>query len=52
MKQIPQGISCDIFDKCSQPEYAGIDMIRMSHVHSNISITAKWELSIVNFTGF
>jgi hypothetical protein len=27
-------------------------MIRMSHVHSNISITAKWELSIVNFTGF
>jgi hypothetical protein len=29
----PQGVSCDIFDKCSQPEYAGIEMIRMPHVH-------------------
>jgi hypothetical protein len=37
----PQGLSCDIFDKCSQPEYAGIEMIRMLHVHSNISMTAK-----------
>jgi hypothetical protein len=46
MKQSPQGISCDIFDKCSQPEYAGIDMIRMSHVHSNISITAN--LGVIN----
>jgi hypothetical protein len=38
--------SCDIFDKCSQPEYAGIEMIRMPHVHSNISITAK--LGVIN----
>jgi hypothetical protein len=36
-----QGLSCDIFDKCAQPEYAGIEMIRMPHVHSNISMTAK-----------
>jgi hypothetical protein len=28
--------SCDIFEKCSQPEYAGIEMIRMPDVHSNI----------------
>jgi hypothetical protein len=41
-----QGLSCDIFDKCSQPEYAGIDMIRMPHVHSNISMTAK--LGVIN----
>jgi hypothetical protein len=38
--------SCDIFEKCSQPEYAGIEMIRMPHVHSNISITAK--LGVIN----
>ncbi len=38
VNQCPQGISCDIFDKCSQPEYAGIEMIHMPHVHSNISI--------------
>jgi hypothetical protein len=41
VKQNPQGISCDIFDKRPQPEYAGIDIICMPHVHSNISITAK-----------
>jgi len=41
VKQNPQGISCDIFDKHPQPEYAGIDMICMPHVHSNISITTK-----------
>jgi hypothetical protein len=34
------------FDKCSQPEYAGIEMIRMPHVHSNISITVK--LGLIN----
>jgi hypothetical protein len=33
VRQIPQGLSCDIFDKRSQPEYAGIEMIRMPHVH-------------------
>ncbi len=41
VKLSPQGLSCDIFDKRSQPEYAGIEMIRMPHVHSNISMTAK-----------
>jgi hypothetical protein len=35
MNQSPQGLFNDIFDKRSQPEYAGIDMIRMPHVHSN-----------------
>ncbi len=32
VRQSPQGLSCDIFDKHSQPEYAGIEMIRMPHV--------------------
>jgi hypothetical protein len=41
VRQSPQGLSCDIFDKRSQPEYAGIEMIRMPHVHSIISMTAK-----------
>ncbi len=41
VRQSPQGLSCDIFDKHSQPEYAFIEMIRMTHVHSNISMTAK-----------
>jgi hypothetical protein len=42
----PQGLSCAIFDKPSQPEYAGIEMIRMPDVHSNISITVK--LGVIN----
>ncbi len=46
MRQSPQGVSCDIFDKHSQPEYAGIEMTRMPHVHSNISLTAK--LGVIN----
>jgi len=46
VRQSPQGFSCDIFDKHSQPEYAGIEMIRMSHVHSNISMTVK--LGVIN----
>jgi hypothetical protein len=46
VKQSPQGISCDIFDKCSQPEYAGIELICMPYVHSNILITAK--LGVIN----
>jgi hypothetical protein len=41
VRQSPQGLSCNIFDKRSQPEYAGIEIIRMPHVHSNISMTAK-----------
>jgi hypothetical protein len=39
--QSPQGLSCDTFDKRSQPEYAGIEMIRMHHVHFSISMTVK-----------
>jgi hypothetical protein len=41
-----QGLFCDIFDKRSQPEYAGIEMVRIHHVHSNISMTAK--LGVIN----
>ncbi len=43
MRQSPQGLSCDIFEKRSQPEYAGI---RMPHVQSNISMTVK--LGVIN----
>ncbi len=46
VRQSPQGLSCDIFDNRSQPEYAGLEMIRMPHVHSNISMTAK--LGVIN----
>jgi len=46
VRQSPQDLSCDIFYKRSQPEYAGIEMIRMPHVHANISMTAK--LGIIN----
>jgi hypothetical protein len=42
MSQSPQGLSCDIFYKRSQSECEGIDMIKMPHVHSNISMTTKW----------
>jgi hypothetical protein len=42
----PQGILCDYFDKRSQPEYAGIEMIYVPLIHSNISITAK--LGVIN----
>jgi hypothetical protein len=47
VNQCPQGISCDIFEKCSQPEYAGIEMIHMPHVQY-----LNWMVSTVNFTGF
>ncbi len=46
VRQSPQGLSCDIFDKRTQPEYAGIELIRMPHVHSNISMTVK--LGVIN----
>jgi hypothetical protein len=46
VSQSPQSLSFDIFDKPSQPEYACIDMIRMPHVHSNISMIAK--LTVIN----
>lgn len=37
VKQISQGISCDIFDIHFQPEHI-IDMIHLTRVHSNISL--------------
>jgi hypothetical protein len=46
VRQSPQDLSCDIFDKCSQPDNRSIEMIRMPHVHSNISMTAK--LAVIN----
>ncbi len=46
VRQSPQGLSWYIFDKRSQLEYAGIEMVRMAHVHSNISMTAK--LGVIN----
>jgi hypothetical protein len=46
MRQSPQGLSYDIFDKHFQPQYASIEMIRMHHVHSNISMIAK--LGVIN----
>jgi hypothetical protein len=46
VRQSPQGLSCDIFYKHSQLEYAGIEMIRMLHVYSNISMTTK--LGVIN----
>jgi hypothetical protein len=46
VRQSHQGLSYDIFDKRSQPEYSVIEMIRMPHVHSNISMTAK--LGVIN----
>jgi hypothetical protein len=51
-RQSPQGLSCDIFDKLFQPEYAGIEMISMPHVHSNISMTGSWGLLIGQFYTF
>jgi hypothetical protein len=41
LRKSPRGLPCDIFDKHSQPDYTGIEMIRTPHVHSNISMTAK-----------
>ncbi len=38
VKRNPQGIS---FDKCFQPEYAGIDITWKPHVRFNISIAAQ-----------
>ncbi len=46
VRQSPQGLSCDIFDKRAQPEYVGVELIRMPHIHSNISMTA--ELGVIN----
>jgi hypothetical protein len=43
VRQSVKGLSCDIFDKRSQPEYAAIEMIRMPHVHSNISISGVYQ---------
>jgi len=42
----PWSISSDIFDKCLELKYVGIEMIYMLHVHSKMSIVVK--LGIVN----
>jgi hypothetical protein len=42
MKQRPQGISCDIFGKCSQPDYANIDMLFIA----SISFQYLWYCSV------
>jgi hypothetical protein len=36
-----RGLFGEIFDKSTQPEYAGLDMIHMPHIDSNISIAAN-----------
>jgi hypothetical protein len=51
VRQSPQGFSCDIFDKRSQPEYAGIEMIRSLMFIPISQLLQSWGLSIVNFTG-
>jgi hypothetical protein len=52
VKQSPQGLSCDFFDKHSQPEYADIEMIISLMFIPVSELLLSWELSIVNFTGF
>jgi hypothetical protein len=46
MRQNLKGLSCDIFYKHFQPKFASAEMIKMFHVHSNISMTAK--LGVIN----
>jgi hypothetical protein len=48
--QSPQGLSCDIFDKCFQPKYVGTKMISIPHVH--ISMTAKLNVINIQFYRF
>jgi len=51
VNQSLQGLSCDIFYKRSQLEYACIDKIKMPPVHSNyFNDYEALGLSIVNFT--
>jgi hypothetical protein len=42
----------DFFDKCSQPEYAGINMICMPHSDSNISDSAIFGAVNSQFSSF
>jgi hypothetical protein len=51
VEQSPQGIPCGIFHQCFQPEYAGLDMICMPHVHSESLLLLSWALWIFSFTG-
>jgi len=46
MKQSPQRSSCDFFNIRFQPKCAGVEMIRIPHVHSNILMIV--ELGVVN----
>ncbi len=51
VKQSLQGLSLHIFYKRSQPKYENILMIKMLHVHSNISLSMELGmLLIINFT--
>jgi hypothetical protein len=52
VKQISQGISCDIFDIHFLPQHVGIDMIHMPRVHSKISLLLQrlsYQSSIFHF---
>lgn len=40
--QTPMGLEVDIYDKRLEPEYANIKIIRMPHISSNISDSAKY----------
>jgi hypothetical protein len=42
----------DIFDKSSEPNYAGDDMIHMRHVDSNISDSVKFGVVNGQFSRF
>jgi hypothetical protein len=43
---------CDVFDKHTQLEYAGIDVIRIPHIHPSIFIIAELvAINLVSFAG-
>ena len=41
ISQFASWLEVDIYDKKSQPEYSGVQIIRMPHIESNISVIAK-----------
>ena len=40
--QTPMSLEVDIYDKRLEPEYANLNIIRMPHIFSNISLIAKY----------
>ena len=42
ISQSASGLEVDIYDKRSQPEYSGVQIIRMPDIESNISVIAKY----------